>query len=108
MTANPATIPPSVSGSADVGIPGGVELDQPFTGTFSSPCLEGTSNGCFSGTLEGSAFVSPNQPFSVDYYLIDSGHGFFVETDLLNPSSPSGVVSLGYFAQRTPVCAGCP
>ncbi len=107
MAANPTTTPPSLSGSADVGIPGGVELDQPFTGTFSLPCLEGTFNGCFAGTLEGNAFISPNQPFSVDYYIIDSGHGFFVETDLLNPSNPSGVVSLGYYAQRTPACASC-
>ena len=46
-------------------------------------------------------------PFAVDYYIIDPSHGFFVETDLVNPNSSSGVVSFGYYAARTPVCATC-
>jgi hypothetical protein len=45
----------------------------------------------------------------VDYYVIDSGHGFFIETDLINAQAPeqTGQVSLGYWAPRTPVCDGC-
>ena len=35
-------------------------------------------------------------------------HGFFVETDLVNSTAPSAVVSFGYCAARTPVCTGCP
>jgi len=45
---------------------------------------------------------------TVNYYYIDPGHGFWVETDLVNPTSPSGQASLGYYAARTPVCDGCP
>jgi hypothetical protein len=104
-----ATSPPSISGSADVSISGGALLAQPFSGALNSDCIAGVADGCFTGTLGnsvgGSAFVSPNQPFPVDYYIIDPSHGFFVETDLL--SGASGVVSLGYYAARTPVCTSC-
>ena len=54
-------------------------------------------------------FFSPfGVPTGIDYYLIDSGHGFMIETDLNDPINPSFAVSLGYFSARTPVCAGCP
>ena len=42
---------------------------------------------------------------NVAFYLVDSGHGFFAETDLVNPGS--GQVAVGYFEVRTPVCDGC-
>jgi len=57
-----------------------------FGGTLLDPDASGTS-------LQGTA--------SVEYYLIDQNHGFFVENDLIQ-------VSLGYFATRTPVCPTCP
>ena len=50
------------------------------------------SDGRIAGTFLG------NQ---VEYYPIDSGHGFFVETDLTNPAAPSGQVSFGYYAPLT-------
>ena len=87
-----------------------VDNDSAFTATFNSP-ISGTfaaplSNGLSVGTLSGTPFDF--SPFAVDYYVIDPTQGFFVETDVVNPNDPSGVVSFGYYAARTPVCAGCP
>jgi hypothetical protein len=111
MSADSTTTPISLAGIADVSAPGGgVQSDQPFSGTLNSPCLAGLA-GCVIGTLEntgkGNAFVSPNRPLPVDFYVIDSDHGFFVETDLLSPNNPSGVVALGNYVRRTPVCPSC-
>jgi hypothetical protein len=70
----------------------GVGTPTPLTDTFALP----DANGHFTGSFLGS---------TVAYYLIDSGHGFFAETDLVNPGS--GQVAVGYFEVRTPVCDGC-
>ncbi len=85
--------------------------DQQFGGSFNSP----SANAPFAGTLgnvnDSSAFTVANtttNEFSVDYYFIDPSHGFFIETDLVNPSPGSAQVSFGYYAARTPVCTGCP
>jgi hypothetical protein len=112
---NSTTTPASSSGITDVNLDFGATQDQPFTGTFSAP----TATGPFPGTLVGTnnATVSSlafTPQIAVDYYYIDPGHGFFVETDLVNsvppttPPTPSGQVSFGYYAARTPVCTGCP
>jgi hypothetical protein len=77
-------------------------FDSPITGTYAAPL----SNGRSVGTLSGTPFDF--SPFAVDYYVINPTQGFFVETDLVNPTDPSGVVSFGYYGARTPVCAGCP
>jgi hypothetical protein len=63
------------------------------------------STGRFAGTFNGQ--VCEFSPFAVDDYIVDPSHGFFVETDPVNPNSSSGVVSFGYYAARTPVCATC-
>lgn len=76
-------------------------LDSPITGTFAGPL----SNGLCAGTLTGTSLDF--SPFAVDYYIINPNQGFFVETDLVNPNDPSGVVSFGYYSARTPVCTGC-
>ena len=110
MNANP-TGTPQVSGLADANLGGSASQDNAFLGTFSTP----TSSAPFSGIL----YANPNppggagsnvfpSPMAVDYYFIDPDHGFWVETDLVNATPPSGQVSLGYYAARTPVCAGCP
>jgi len=101
MTANPASTPPSLSGAVDINSNFAAAFDNPLSGTFNSP----SSNGLFPGVLTGQAFDF--SPFAADFYIIDPGHGFFVETDLVNPNDPSGVVTLGYYAARTPVCASC-
>jgi hypothetical protein len=115
FTANSTTTPPSLSGVADINLDFGANLDQPFTGMFAAP----TATSPFSGTLVGtnndtlsSAAFTPQ--IAVNYYFIDQSHGFFVETDLINsvppttPPTPSGQMSFGYYAARTPVCTGCP
>jgi hypothetical protein len=103
----------TLSGIADLSAPFFVTLDSPFFGTppTSTNCLAGTPiTGCFAELLgNGSAgspggsspFISLNQPFPADFYTIDQDHGFFVETDLADPVTPSGVVSLGYYARRS-------
>jgi hypothetical protein len=107
MNANAANMP-AVSGIADAS----VGQDNGFLGTFNSP----TSNFPFPGTLYAdpnatnqNVFpLAPAPPMAIDYYLIDPEHGFFIETDLVNSTVPSGQVSFGYYAARTPLCTGCP
>jgi len=104
IAANPATTPPSLSGIAD----DSRYVGQPFSGTFTAPAANG--NGVFAGSLDNGTSGNPPfpaSPFNVDYYVIDQYHGFFVETDLVSGPT-TGEVSFGYYAGRTPVCAGCP
>jgi hypothetical protein len=79
-----------------------------ITGTFKP----GPHANVLSGTLSNpDQFLLPNASangINVDYYLIDSSHGFLIETDLNDPINPSSSVAFGYFAARTPVCQGCP
>lgn len=110
MNVTPSATPPSLSGIADLNFEFGANLDQPFTGGFSTPA----PNGLFPGTLVGtnnntvsSVVFSPQ--INVDYYIIDPGHGFFIETDLVTQGAQqNGQVSIGYYAARTPLCDGCP
>lgn len=105
MNANPATVPPSVSGVADVDLSFGATPAQTFTGAFTAPA----ANGVFQGTLvDSNTSAVFNPQIAVEYFAIDSGHGYFVETDLVNPSPGTGQVSFGYYVARTPVCVGCP
>jgi hypothetical protein len=84
----------TVSGVADFNSGFALSAGQTLNDTFVSP----DSNGRFAATLF-------NSTIAVEYYIIDANHGFFVETDLVNPGS--GQVSFGYYAARTPVCSGC-
>jgi hypothetical protein len=114
MNANP-TGTPQVSGLADADLGGSASQDNAFFGTFTNP----TSSVPFSGTLyanpnpaqsaNNNVFpLPPSPPMAVDYYFIDPDHGFWIETDLVKGNPPSGQVSFGYYAARTPVCTGCP
>ena len=99
MTANSTA--GTLSGSIDANVSFNPTGANSMTGTFGTP----TSNGRFSGTFSSAIFDF--SPFTMEYYPIDSNHGFFLETDLVNPPGPTGVVSFGYYAARAPVCAGC-
>jgi hypothetical protein len=109
FNANATTTPPALSGVADVNFDFGENPAQPFTGIFATPVLTGP----FAGTLVGTnnnvvSSVAFSPQIAVDYYTIDQGHGFFVETDLVTPGAQqNGQVSAGYYAARTPVCDGC-
>jgi hypothetical protein len=93
-----ATLTPPLSGVVDTNLSSSPNPNSPLTGTFRAI----PSSGHFTGTLSNTFFIqSTNNTFSGAFYLIDSGHGFFIETD-------SQALFLGYFAPRTPVCQGCP
>ncbi|MGA7573294.1 MAG: hypothetical protein WCA97_04865 [Terriglobales bacterium] len=115
LNAISSTTPPLLSGFTDINLNFGANLDQPFTGSFSAPTAAGAFPGFLVGTNNNTVSSAAFTPqIAVDYYFIDPGHGFFVETDLVNsvppttPPAPSGQVSLGYYAARTPVCSDCP
>jgi hypothetical protein len=120
-TAQTIAASPSFSGLADSSANTTTPLDptltdHDFTGSFASP----QSNGIFTGTFSnndsatdavGNAFNvgnNTNNQFAADFYIVDPSQGFFVETDLVNPSLPSGQVSFGYYGARAPLCATCP
>jgi hypothetical protein len=102
-----------VSGAGDSsdGTPDDPE-DHTFTGGFATPLSTSAFAGSFfdatgsSGPFNANP-SSPNNGFSVDYFFIDAEHGFFVETDLINPNPGSSQVGFGYYTARTPVCQGC-
>jgi hypothetical protein len=100
LTANSSTN--ALSGTVDANTAFNPTANNPITGTFGTP----DSTGRFSGSFSSAIFDF--SPFATEYYAIDSNHGFFVETDLVNSTAPSAVVSFGYYAARTPVCTGCP
>jgi len=73
--------------------------NTPLSGTFNPVTSSGRSKGGLSNQL------FPVDPISVEFYFIDSGHGFFIENDSY---AVTGTLTFGYFAARTPVCQGCP
>jgi len=107
---NDATGQITVNGSSNT-LTGVVDTNLGFSPQPNTP-LNGTfapipTSGRFSGGLKNTFFPSPGSApntIAVEFYLIDSSHGFFVETDSLS----SGELSFGYFAARTPVCPSCP
>ncbi len=82
--------------------------DQAIGGTFNSPSASGSFSGTLQNANQSSAFNigGSSTALPVNYYFIDPGHSFWIETDLVSASS--GEVSFGYDAARTPVCATCP
>ena len=77
--------------------------DTKLSGTFAAI----PSSGRFTGGLNNTFFPSPGSvpnTIAIAFYIIDSGRGFFIETDPL----ASGELSFGYFSTRTPVCPTCP
>lgn len=101
ITVNPSS--ETLSGIVDTNLAFSSQPNTALTGTFASI----TPGGRFTGGMTNTFFPTPgNTPNSiaVAFYLIDAGHGFFIETDSLT----SGELSYGYFANRTPVCPNCP
>jgi hypothetical protein len=93
----------TLSGVVDTNFFSSPNPNTPLTGTFRAI----PTTGRFAGRLTNTFFPTPGSTpntIAVEFYLIDSGHGFFIETDSLS----SGELSFGYFAIRTPVCQGCP
>jgi hypothetical protein len=93
----------NLSGVVDTNLNFSSQPNTPLTGTFAA--IPGS--GRFSGGLTNTFFPSPGSvpnTIAIAFYLIDSGHGFFIETDSLT----SGELSFGYFSTRTGVCPTCP
>lgn len=93
----------TLSGVVDTNLPLSPQPDTTLTGTFSPIPSSGRFPGGLTNTFFPSLGSTP-KTLAVDFYLIDSAHGFFIETDSLL----SGDLSFGYFATRAPVCPTCP
>jgi len=92
----------TLAGVIDTNLGFSPQPNTPLTGTFGTI----PSSGHFSGTLTNTFFPTPGNTANtlpVAFYLFDSNHGFFIETD----SQFTGELSFGYFAARTPVCPEC-
>jgi hypothetical protein len=101
ITVDPTAQPP-LSGVLDVTFFGSPNPGNQLTGTIDTTPITGRFVGSLSST---DSIPFPTTPGTgVAYYLIDSGHSFFVETDTATTLG----VTLGYFATRNPVCQGCP
>ena len=94
--------PNTLSGTVDQTLGFSPLGPSPLTDGFQASAI----NGRLTGTLSDTNFF--NNPLSVAFYLIDSSHGFFVETDGGAGETNQGVLTFGYFAGRLPVCQGCP
>lgn len=76
--------------------------NTPLSGTFTAESVV----GLFSGSMTDTFFPTPtavSNTLQMDYFLIDSTQGYFIETD----TSISTDLTFGYFAARTPVCSTC-
>jgi hypothetical protein len=92
----------TLSGVVDTNLSFSPQPNTTLTGSYGAI----DSSGRSVGTLTNTFFPTPgSEPstLAVAFYLIDSSHGFFIETD----SSISGELSFGTFASRTPVCPTC-
>jgi hypothetical protein len=92
----------TLSGFIDTDLAFSALPDTQLTGTL----VPSATPGRFPGSLNNTFFPSPGSSpstLAVAFYLIDSGHGYFIETDSLT----SGELTFGYFAPRTAVCSGC-
>jgi len=106
---NDATAQISVDGNAKT-FSGVVDTNlflspQPNTalsGVFNTIPVSGRTHGALTNTFFPTPGSTPNT-LAIRYYFIDSGHGFFIETD----SVLSGDLTLGYFATRSTVCPTC-
>ncbi len=93
----------SFSGVVDSNLDFNGLLDTPLSGSLTP----GSATGRITGSLTDSFFPTPgttSSTLAVAFYLIDSAHGYFIETD----SSASAELTFGYFGARTAVCATCP
>ncbi len=92
----------SLAGLLDSDVDFNGQLGSPLTGVFSP----GSAAGSYSGSLTDPFFPTPgtvSNTIAVDFYLIDSTQGYFIETD----SVTSAVLTFGNFSTRTPVCQSC-
>lgn len=93
----------TLSGIVDTNFLLSSQPDTPLSGTFTTIPSDGRVPGTLTNTFFQAGGNTPNT-IEVAYYLIDSGHGFIVETD----SETTGLLLFSYYAPRTPLCQICP
>lgn len=94
--------PGTLAGIVDSELQFNAQPNTPFSGEFTA----GGIPGQYSGSLTDAFFPTPgtvSNTLAMDFYMIDSTQGYFIETDSLT----SAGLTFGYFATRTPVCASC-
>jgi hypothetical protein len=92
----------NLAGLMDTNLSFSPQLNTSIAGSFGAI----SPNGRFTGGLTNTFFPTPGteaNTLAVAFYLVDSGHGYFLETDSLY----SGELMFGSFATRTPVCPTC-
>lgn len=92
----------ALSGVVDTNLSFSPQPNTALTGTYGAIDPTGRSTGALTNTFFPSPGTTPST-LAATFYLIDSNHGFFIETD----SSLSGELSFGTFTARTPVCPTC-
>ncbi len=92
----------TLSGVVDTNLSFSPQPNTALTGTYGAIDPTGRSTGTLTNTFFPSPGTTPST-LAATFYLIDSTHGFFIETD----SSLSGELSFGTFTARTPVCPTC-
>jgi hypothetical protein len=93
----------SMSGVVDTNLSFSPLPNTAFSGTFGSISSSGRFTGGLTNTFFPTTGSFPNT-LPVAFYLVDSGHGFFLETDSLT----SGQLTFGSLETRNTVCPGCP
>ncbi len=92
----------TLSGVVDTNLSFSPQPNTALTGTYGAIDPTGRSTGTLTNTFFPSPGTTPST-LAATFYVIDSNHGFFIETD----SSLSGELSFGTFTARTPVCPTC-
>ena len=92
----------TLSGVVDTNLSFSPQPDTALTGSYSTIAPTGRATGTLTNTFFPTPGTAPST-LAVAFYLIDSSHGFFIETDSLS----SGELSFGSFTTRTPVCPNC-
>jgi hypothetical protein len=90
------------SGFIDTELDFSAQPDTQLVGTFAAISSTGRETGTIINTFFPTPGTNPST-LAVAFYLIDSGHGYFIETDSLT----SGELTFGYFATRSAACPGC-
>jgi hypothetical protein len=92
----------TLSGVVDTNLSFSPQPDTALTGTYDAIDPAGRAPGTLTNTFFPTPGTVPST-LAVAFYLVDSSHGFFIETDSLL----TGELSFGTFATRTPVCPNC-
>jgi hypothetical protein len=92
----------TIAGTVDTNLSFSPQPNTLLTGTFSTVPASGRFSGKLTNTFFSTAGSALNT-ISARFYLFDSDHGFFIETD----SALTAELSYGYLHRRSPICSEC-